>query len=261
MKKVFASNFDGTIFFYEAEGDGRLPMRTVEKIREYQAAGNLFGLCTGRPVKGVTPFIEGKIDPDFYITGSGANIVNYHLQEIRKKALDPNVVDVILRHFGTDKYWFTMDVEGEVCVFREMNFKDYPGKYYVLNGVDDAPRGRIHQLSIHARSPEEAAAMVEEINLWYGDSVNAFLNNSHIDIAPRGCHKGEAIHFMHEYISQVYGDVRIYGIGDSMSDLPLLAASDVSYTFPNAPQGLRDRVTKIVPTIVEALQDSMDEDV
>ena len=46
-----------------------------------------------------------------------------------------------------------------------------------------------------------------------------------------------------------------------MNDLPLIEASDVSYTFPYAPKELQDRVTKVVPTIVEALEDSMRDEV
>ena len=42
-----------------------------------------------------------------------------------------------------------------------------------------------------------------------------------------------------------YGDIRLYGIGDSMNDLPLIDASDVSYTFPYAPKEVQDRVTKV----------------
>ena len=56
-QKVFASDFDGTLYFYKA--DVKLPPESVDKIREYQAAGHLFGLCTGRQVGGLTPFITG----------------------------------------------------------------------------------------------------------------------------------------------------------------------------------------------------------
>jgi hydroxymethylpyrimidine pyrophosphatase-like HAD family hydrolase len=34
MKKVFASDFDGTLYFYLAEDDRKLPAENVEKIRE-----------------------------------------------------------------------------------------------------------------------------------------------------------------------------------------------------------------------------------
>ena len=159
MKKVFASDFDGTLYFYLAEDDRKLPAENVEKIREYQAAGNLFGLCTGRQVGGLTPFITGFVEPDFYITSSGANIVDTRFKEIRKKGVDPRVADAIIKKYGTDNFRFTLDVEGDICVFKEM---DYPGKYYIITSVDDAPKGLIHQVSIHTESLDEAARMAAE---------------------------------------------------------------------------------------------------
>ena len=50
MQKVFASDFDGTMYFYKAEV--KLPPENVEAIRRWQGAGHLFGLCTGRQVGG-----------------------------------------------------------------------------------------------------------------------------------------------------------------------------------------------------------------
>ena len=215
MKKVFASDFDGTLYFYLAEDDRKLPAENVAKIREYQAAGHLFGLCTGRQVGGLTPFITGFVEPDFYITSSGANIVDTQFKEIRKKGVDPQVADAIIKKYGTDNFRFTLDVEGDICVFKEM---DYPGKYYFQNVIE-------------------------------------------IDIAPKGCSKGEGVRFLREYMKETYGDIRLYGIGDSMNDLPLIEASDVSYTFPYAPKEVQDKVTKVVDTIVDALEDSMRDEI
>ena len=139
MKKVFASDFDGTLYFYKAEDDRKLPAENVAKIREYQKAGHLFGLCTGRQVGGLTPFITGFVEPDFYITSSGANIVDKDLREIRKRGVDPVVAQEILDKYGIENYRFTLDVEGDICVFAPM---DYPGKYYVVKNVADCPSMR-----------------------------------------------------------------------------------------------------------------------
>lgn len=76
MKKVFASDFDGTLYFYQA--DVKLPPESVRMIRSYQKAGNLFGLCTGRQMGGLTPFITGHVAPEsgfcgITCTGSSGN--------------------------------------------------------------------------------------------------------------------------------------------------------------------------------------------
>ena len=257
-KKVFASDFDGTLYFYKAEPERKLPPENVEKIREYQAAGHLFGLCTGRQVGGLTPFITGFVKPDFYITSSGANIVDQNFQPILKRGVDKDVADAIVKEMLPKGYRLTLDVEGDICVFAKM---DYPGKYYVISGVDDCPPGLIHQVSVHTESLEEAAANAAMINKKFGDKVQAFQNVIEIDIAPKGCSKGKGVEFLRDYMKSKWGDIVLYGIGDSVNDLPLIEASDVSYTFPYAPEELQKRATKVVPTIVDALEDSMKHEV
>ena len=251
-QKVFASDFDGTLYFYKAEV--KLPPENVRKIREYQAAGHLFGLCTGRQVGGLTPFIKDLVKPDFFITSSGANIVDGYFRPILKRGVSRGVADALVRELNPKGYRLTLDVEGEICVFAPM---DYPGKYYVIAGVDDAPKGLIHQVSVHTESLEEAARIAASINARYGDQVEAFQNVVEVDIAPRGCSKGKGVQALREHLREKYGDFILYGIGDSINDLRLLEASDVSYTFPYAPEICREKADKVVPTIVDALEDSM----
>ncbi|MBQ6160403.1 MAG: HAD family phosphatase [Oscillospiraceae bacterium] len=252
MKKVFASDFDGTMYFYKA--DVKLPPENVEMIRRYQEAGHLFGLCTGRQVGGLTPFINGLVEPDFYITSTGANIVDRDLKPIFKRGVDRAAADAIVREMKPKGYRLTLDVEGDICVFAKM---DYPGFYYVISGVEDAPPGLIHQVSIHTESPDEAAAVSAWVNQRFGDSVNAFQNVQEVDIAPLGCTKGKGVLLLRDWMREHYGEITLYGIGDSINDLPLIEAADVSYTFPYAPELVQNKATKVVPTIVDALLDSM----
>lgn len=254
MKKVFASDFDGTLYFYKAPDPEKLPAESVEKIREYQAAGHLFGLCTGRQVGGLTPFITGLVEPDFFITSSGSNIVDRNFEEIQKRGIDPEVAQAILDLLQPKGFRMTLDVGGDICVFDEM---DYPGKYYIIHSVEDIPEGLIHQVSAHTESLEEAAENVALVNEKFGDYVQAFQNVVEIDIAPKGCSKGKGVEALRDYYRNEFGDVCLFGIGDSLNDLPLIEAADVSYTFPYAPEEVQKKVTKVVKNIVEALDDSM----
>ena len=258
MKKVFTSDFDGTLYFYRAEEDRKLPKENVEKIREYQSLGNLFGLCTGRQVGGLTPFITGFVEPDFFITSSGANIVDKNYREIYKRGVDPAVADALIHEMNPKGFRLTLDVEGDICVFAKM---DYPGKYYVISGIEDCPKGRIHQVSIHTESLEDAAKYAKWVNDHFSHSVEAFQNVLEIDIAPRGCSKGKGVNILREKLGEKYGRIRLYGIGDSINDLPLLLASDVSYTFPYAPKEVQEKADFIVDTIVDALDHSEREEI
>lgn len=251
MRKIFTSDFDGTLYFYKEEV--KLPPESVEKIRAYQAAGNLFGLCTGRQVGGLMPFIRGFVEPDFMITASGANIVGRDGAPIFEGSVAPDVADAIIREVRPKGNRMTLDVGGEICVFEKMEF---PGKYYVIHGLQDCPPGKIHEVSIHTESLEEAAAMSRHINETYGDRVEAFQNVIEIDIAPKGCSKGHGVEVIRERFSRAE-TCRIYGIGDSLNDLPLIQAADVSYTFPYAPEELQEKADKVVDNIRIALDDSM----
>ncbi|MBO7702879.1 MAG: HAD hydrolase family protein [Solobacterium sp.] len=252
MRKVFASDFDGTLYFYKAED--KLPQANVDKVKEYQAAGHLFGLCTGRQVGGLTPFIGGIIEPDFYITSSGSNIIDRHFNKIYQRGVDPKVADALVKELQPKGFRITLDVGGEICVFKEM---DYPGHYYVIRGVDDLPEGLIHQVSVHTEDLKDAEYYAKWVNDHFGDDVEAFQNVIEIDIAPKGCSKGKGVGILREFLHEKIGDYRLYGIGDSINDLPLLEASDISYTFPYAPKIVQDRADFVVETIVDALEHSM----
>ncbi len=253
-KKVFASDFDGTMYFYQAEEDRKLPVENVEKIREYQEAGHLFGLCTGRQIGGLTPFIGGKVKPDFYITSTGANIVDGEMGEIYRRGIDRDVADAIIKMVNPEEHRISIDIDGIIHVFAEM---DYPGEYHVIKSIYDAKPGMVHQLGVHNESLEEARALAEKINKVFGAHINAFQNVVEVDIAPKGCTKGKGVEHLKEYMREHLGDMKLYGIGDSINDLPLLEASDVSYTFPYAPKEVQEKATKVVETIVDALEDSM----
>jgi hydroxymethylpyrimidine pyrophosphatase-like HAD family hydrolase len=228
----------------------KLPPENVAKVKEYQDAGNYFGLCTGRQVGGLTPFIGGLIEPDFWITSTGSNIIDRDMKEIRKLFVDRDVIDQIVKDVKPRGNRISIDIDGVINVFEEM---DYPGEYNVITGMADAPQGMVHGVGIHCETLEEAAALTKEINDKYGEHLNAFQNVIEVDIAPKGTSKGEAV----DVIRRHFGDCKIYGIGDSLNDLPLLLASDVSYTFPYAPREVQEKATKVVPTIVDALEDSM----
>ena len=70
--KLLASDFDQTLLF-----ESKMKIRDVESIKSFQKEGNLFGLCTGRSLKGVLePSLPYQLTYDFYILLSGALILD-----------------------------------------------------------------------------------------------------------------------------------------------------------------------------------------
>ena len=140
--KALASDYDGTLLFNEKFKEGDL-----KKIKEFQKAGNLFGLCSGRPFKGIYEFCKPYIDFDFYILCTGALVLNKEREVIYKSTISKHLL-----HEFYDRYqlpifvvenglgaYDTIDEDGKV---RDSYRIDYLRSHIeqmheaVLDGVD-----------------------------------------------------------------------------------------------------------------------------
>lgn len=249
MKKIFASDFDGTLYFHRETV--KLPPESVQKIRECQKAGTLFGICTGRWLDGVVSVIKDYFKPDFYITSSGACLVDGNLQEIQKHGIDRRIVNRIVKMLLQSYERVMVHIDDAMYSFAEI---EYQGNYHIIEKINEIPSGMIHQISVHTDGLEEAAAVSQQINAQYGTFVEAFQNVCDVDIAPKGCSKGEALRVLQKHFRTQFDECRLYGIGDSINDLPLLKTADVSYTFPYAPKSLQQEADFVVDTICDALE-------
>ena len=109
--KVLASDYDGTLLFNEKFKEGDL-----KKIKEFQKAGNLFGLCSGRPFKGIY---------DIFIQA------NMQIYTFLKEDLGPMVRQVItsLDEVEGDIYGLSMNAKTDenakkVCLDIEEHFPE-----------------------------------------------------------------------------------------------------------------------------------------
>ena len=95
---IFASDFDNTLFYHQGE-NGYIRKEDIEKIEQFQAVGNLFGLCTGRALFDV--FFDAKdiIDFDFYILVSGALILDKNYKILHKASIPFSVIKNMYLHF------------------------------------------------------------------------------------------------------------------------------------------------------------------
>ena len=95
--KVLASDYDGTLLFNEKLKEGDL-----KKIKEFQKAGNLFGLCSGRPFKGIYEFCKPYIDFDFYILCTGALVLNKEREVIYKSTISKHLLHEFYNRYQKD---------------------------------------------------------------------------------------------------------------------------------------------------------------
>ena len=246
--KVFASDFDGTLRFYE---NGRIFSYDEDSraVRSFQQNGGLFGICTGRPLDGILAVLDGRFEPDFYLVSSGAvlaEVKNGRKEIIRESTIPLSVAKKIYNQFK-DQGMFYFHDEGKIY---SIGGRGEPTLIQAsVDDVDRLPADHITGLSIGTASVQKAAETAALINAVYGEHVTAFQNVEYLDIIRAGQSKGTAV----QAAKQQYHADLIFGIGDSFNDIPMLDAADVSFTFRSSPPEVRAHADHEVDSVAEAI--------
>jgi len=244
---LLASDFDNTLLFHN-----RMKLKDVKAIKKFQKNGNLFGLCTGRSLEGVErPTQPYHIKYDFYILLSGALILNKDKEVILEKTIPMTLVMEIFE--------FLNHQDASVVYHNEM-YKVCKKKTLTKRGVYldsflELKTDCVSAFSFHFQENEidKAATATAMINEKYGDYIEAYQNNQHIDLAAKGCSKGNGIKVIQEYFH--LDDQHIHAIGDSWNDLPMLDIVENSYTFTYAHEDVQQHAKTIVESLADCIQD------
>lgn len=245
MRKAFASDFDKTLFFWDGPGhDGFIRPEDLDAIAAFQAAGNLFGVATGRSLKGITMQIGDLIPFDFYIMATGALILDRSLGVIRRECVDAALMAELNAEYAPRDTAIIFHGNDTVYCLGE------PGPMQTHVDSIDEIGPHLYGMSMWVGSEARAIEVAAEVNGAHGDALAAFPNSQIVDIAPAGCSKGGAVRFVKEH----FGVGEIGAMGDSFNDVPMLEAADASFTFEGSPEEVRVRADHLVAGVAEALE-------
>lgn len=244
--KIFASDFDNTLFFHSGD-NGYIRKDDIEKIKAFQAEGNLFGLCTGRSLYDVHFDLKDTIDFDFYILVSGAVILDKNYHVLHKVTIPFSVIKDMYLYFQNKYNYSPLFVtEEKFCC---INQKIYNVDTAIYQSVDEMSAFDFISVSYVLESAEAASVLCRELNSRYKDSLIGYQNTASVDIVYKGNSKGTGIEFIKNYLKAD----KIYGIGDSYNDLPMLEKTDISFTFHSSPEYVKQQADYLVDSISEAL--------
>lgn len=238
--KVLASDYDGTLLFNEKFKEGDL-----KKIKEFQKAGNLFGLCSGRPFKGIYEFCKPYIDFDFYILCTGALVLNKEREVIYKSTISKHLLHEFYDRYQKD-YDIFIQANMQIYTFLKEDLGSMVRQ--VITSLDEV-EGDIYGLSMNAKTDENARKISLDIEKHFPE-LSAHQNKEFIDITEKGVSKGTGILKLKELMKID----EIAGIGDSYNDISMLETVDHSFTFPTSPESL----TSIVDDVVESVEQALD---
>ena len=197
---ILASDFDGTIFI-----DGKISQKDIKAIRDFQQAGNLFAIVTGRSFASLDPLIEGKIKPDALICNNGGHIFvkdEGGLKEVFKATISKAKAREFLNFYGRK-------IPNQMAIFTES------AKVNDLKNINES----IMALAIYSES-QIPNHFPEDFDFHYSIGV--------IDVVKKGINKQRGIEFIKDFYSY---DGEIIAIGDDYNDIDFLKNTLFSYTL------------------------------
>ena len=215
-----ASDFDNTLYFMFLDEPYRKGDR--EAIRAFQQAGGLFGVSTGRSLRGVRQAAREDVCFDFYILATGALVLDGNLQVLMKKTVSRDCVEEIY-----DRYGRRADtvIQANDTVYT-LTPPKFPGQTRIMSFADLAGSD-IYGISFYAGSDEAAQSIARDIQQEYGTTLTAYANTSVVDVVGSDCSKGTGLAAVKEKLA-----IHTMGaIGDSYNDTPMLKAADISFSF------------------------------
>lgn len=244
--KAIASDFDGTLFFLK-DGEGYISADTLQAIRRFQQEGNLFGICTGRPLEGVEGSVQGRIAFDFYILNNGAVLLDQDKKILAERTMKKSTLQAIYDLFHENSLHIALMADGMIYAIQKVSKLSMAKKF--LPSLADYKGNKPYGLAIRMRTEQEAEDAADKIQKKFGAEVQAWQNQNFVDIVAKGCSKGAAL----KEIKQLYQLQEIAGIGDSYNDLPMLKEADVSFTFSTSPEIVKKEADHLVEDVAEAL--------
>lgn len=243
--KILASDYDGTLYFHEENPNYRV--RDVEAIKDFQKAGNLFGICTGRPYNGIAPHIPDSIHLDFYILCSGAVVIDGEGKEILRMAIPFQTLKDMWQIYPDLPYFIMSE---DKMYSREVK-EDRPNDHLeIFEKPEDLVGHEILGISFHVDDDDEIPGILETLRKI--PTIAVYQNRNDIDCVARGCSKITGIKTLQEHYHLASDSVAC--IGDSFNDLPMLSGLEESFTFHDSPDVVKEAAKYHVNDIAECIQ-------
>ena len=250
--KLIGSDYDGTL------NHGGIDEEKLAAIRRWRAAGNVFGVVSGRGPDFLAELTDKLGDNfDFYASCNGGVAVDAKgnpLFDSRCEGVDARRFVADLLEWGAPLAYVNWD---DVCIMVG-NAATTERVDYMVEEMPDLPY--FHKMAVFLPGPDEAGALAEKVRTKYGADVNPLQNWWCVDIAPYGVDKAAGLRRLAAHFGVDEAD--IIAVGDNLNDAAMVGAFR-GYAMAQGSEELKavaDFVTESVTDLmIKELEESNDE--
>ncbi|MBQ8383333.1 MAG: HAD hydrolase family protein [Clostridia bacterium] len=244
--RLIASDYDGTFNNHGGVDDARR-----RAVADWQAAGNKFGIVSGRSIDFLPPTLERDgVFCDYFIANNGAVITDGNGKVLIERRCDGAVALPLIRTL------FELSCP-HASVTTDRPCTVYPALSEVKTGqftVDDAEIPYFNQISTVLPTFEEAERVTSIIWERFGKWVNPLQNGICIDIVPAGVDKAEGIRSLLALWEMEESNV--IAVGDNVNDAAMIAAFP-SYAVDNAVEAIKALAGRVIPTVTDLIRSEL----
>lgn len=241
--RLIASDYDGTF------NHGGVDNHRRQAVIDWQAAGNRFGIVSGRSIDFLPPTLERDgIHCDFFIANNGAVITDGKGSVLDECRCEGTLAMPLLSAlFSLGCPWGNVTTAFPCTVYPTLS-EPKSGRY-TLDEANQIPY--FNQISTILPSFEEAARVTDAIRRQFGQWLNPLQNGICIDIVPAGVDKAEGIRRLLKLWEMEEKDV--IAVGDNVNDAAMIAAFS-AYAVENAVDSIKALAGRITPSVTELIR-------
>ena len=221
---IILSDLDGTLF----RSDKSISDFTKQTIRQAQAKGLLFGICTSRAKVNAIKFLEG-IEPDILITNGGGMVYykgkkiyncEFSVEEIRK------LIDAAFEGFGKD---IVISADNEHALYSNSR-EELGDKFWTFNDFSDF-RETCMKMCIESLDKEKVEKVASVIGLENVDYL-PFSDIPWYKLSKKAATKEKAIEALCRHLNITSSQIAAFG--DDFNDIGMLTLCGKGVAMENA---------------------------
>lgn len=230
--KLLVSDFDRTLY-----NDRAISPENLAALEKWKRAGHLFAVATGRNRASVTKNLDAySLSPDYLISNNGA-VVHRGDERLFCRHIGGEAALAIARVFY-ETYGESMWIS---ALEKNALILSAPGEQRMEIEEEIVPfervesLGAIIQFSVKFATEAQARRACDFFNAEFADDIEAYVNETSIDVGPKGTNKAEGVEFVQRDRA---GIEQVVVVGDSYNDVEMIRRY-AGYTLEHAGEDIR----------------------